>query len=279
MKVRKRQLPRGWYPDTAEEVKRKLDKWETELGPAEDGALAGIVPHAGWEFSGILAYDVIRRVRKNSNTIVVIGGHLGHSASILAAFEDAYETPAGVLKSDLSLLNEISSTIDISEDVHADNTVEIQFPMVEALFPEADALYLRAPAGKKSITLGSVIVEAAEKLGKTVSVIGSTDLTHYGPAYSFSPHGSGSSAYEWVKNKNDAEILHHFIRMDENAAVQKANADHAACSVGAAAAAMGFAKKSGVSRGRLINYSNSYEISPASSFVGYGGVAYYSGSK
>ncbi len=279
MKVRKRQLPRGWYPDNPDEVKKRLDQWESELEAAEEGAVAGIVPHAGWVFSGMLAYDVIRRLRKNSDTIVVIGGHLGPGTPVLASFDDAYETPAGVLEADVALLNEIRSRIEIREDIRADNTVEIQFPMVEALFPQVKALYMRAPAGRDSFTLGNVIAEAAVKLGETVRVIGSTDLTHYGPAYNFSPHGSGAAAYEWVKNKNDAEILDFFIRMEEDAAVQKANTDQAACSIGAAAAAIAFAKKNGVSSGKLINYSSSYDISPGSSFVGYGGVAYYPDSK
>ena len=66
MRVRKRCLPPGWYPATAEESRREVEAMLAATSPPEAGARppaatarAGIIPHAGWHFSGRLALEVL----------------------------------------------------------------------------------------------------------------------------------------------------------------------------------------------------------------------------
>src|SRR5512135_3004963 len=95
MSVRKRCLPPGWYPGSAAETRREI---ESLRGPNADdglgsegaaGACAGILPHAGWHFSGRLALQVLSVLCRGIDTMVIIGGHLGPADRIVAAFEDA----------------------------------------------------------------------------------------------------------------------------------------------------------------------------------------------
>ncbi|MDR3122844.1 MAG: AmmeMemoRadiSam system protein B, partial [Treponema sp.] len=57
MIIREPSLPPGWYPRSAGEIKRFLEKWKPpaqgESGASrKDGGAAAISPHAGWYYSG-----------------------------------------------------------------------------------------------------------------------------------------------------------------------------------------------------------------------------------
>ena len=122
--------------------------------------------------------------------------------------------------------------------------------------------------------LGEKLYDVSVKLGRNVAVVGSTDLTHYGPAYGFSPAGSGNAAVEWVREENDKPFLDLLLKMDGEGAMNHANTHGSACSAGAAAAAVSFARTSGVKEGTLIGYRMSCDLHRAESFVGYGGIAF-----
>ena len=276
MSVRRRCLSSGWYPETAEQAVREINEMGVP-GTAVRPACAGIVPHAGWHFSGRLALEVLSFCARGVDTIVIIGGHMGSADRILSAFDDSYETPLGALKADLRLLHSLQSIMDIGEDRERDNTVEVHLPLVRFLAPECMVLGMRAPASPRAADLGKAIFDAAADLGRTVAVVGSTDLTHYGSNYDFAPAGSGAEALTWVREVNDRRIVASMLDLDVETAVQHARHERAACSVGGAAAAMRFAKESGVSRGRLLRYMTSFDVQPGASFVGYAGILYERG--
>ena len=280
MTIRRRVLPPGWYPGTEEETQETIERYLRDIGgrssiESQEG-ISGVAPHAGWEFSGRIALDVLLHIRNPVGTIVVVGGHLSPSAGILAAMEDGYETPLGILPADLELLGVIEtlSEISFSEDRSADNTVEVQLPFIKYLFPESRALSIRAAPSADSIVLGKAIKEAAESLGRTVAVIGSTDLTHYGSNYGFSPAGMGEEAVNWVKEVNDRGFIDSLLAMDPEAALDHAARNQSACSAGGAVAALSFAREMGANEGELIQYLTSYDIYPNESFVGYAGIIY-----
>jgi hypothetical protein len=279
MAVRKRALPPGWYPASSWEVERQFQDWEEKV--PLDGkeasftdAAAGIVPHAGWSFSGLLAYRVFRLISRNVDTLVIVGGHMNSSDPVAAAGEKSYETPFGPVEADYELLAYLKDGVKIVQDPVPDNTVEVQLPFVAGIFSGKKALYLRAPGSAAAQELGRRIADAEQEFSKRIAVIGSTDLTHYGPDYGFSPKGSGKKAEEWVRNQNDREIIDAFLGMNTERVMKKALKDRAACSPGGPVAAIEFAVKKGISSGSLIGYALSSDFMPRNSFVGYAGVVY-----
>jgi MEMO1 family protein len=276
MKVRRRCLPPGWYPGDAEQTRQAIERLSGEIPPDSLTGVAGVAPHAGWEFSGSIALAVLARIARGMDTIVIIGGHLGPADGILCAFEDAYETPLGLLSADVELLNALARKITIREDRHQDNTVEIQLPFVRYLAPDIRALGLRAAPDLSAEALGKAIAEAADALGRRVGVLGSTDLTHYGANYGFAPAGTGEAALRWVKEVNDKRLIDSLLSLDVDEALERGLKERSACSLGGALAAMGYARARGVDRGVLLRYSTSHDVHPAESFVGYAGVIYSS---
>jgi MEMO1 family protein len=274
MRVRRRSLPPGWYPGTPAETLRAIQEMAPPPTAPAGACVAGVVPHAGWGFSGAVALEVLSRLASSIDTMVIIGGHLGPSDGILCAFEDAYETPLGSIPADLELLSRLREAVPMEEDRHADNTVEVQLPFLRHLAPHARCLGLRAPPSDDAQALGRGIAAAARSLGRRVAVAGSTDLTHYGPSYGFSPMGAGEQAHAWVRDVNDRRLIESLCAMNAEAALELALRERSACSVGGAVAALAFARELGATSGALVRYLTSLDMHPSESFVGYAGIVY-----
>lgn len=272
MSVRRRALNAGWYPRNADDVRKTLDDWSTNLSSVE--GCAAIVPHAGWYFSGKLAFQTFGALKNDIDLMVVLGGHLAAEASLLVSDEDEFEVPGGTIKNDLDLVNTIKKTFKASEDWDVDNGVEVQLPLIKYFWPDARIVSLRVPPSNLAFDLGALLYEWSLSAGKTVGVAGSTDLTHYGPNYGFTPHGTGKEALEWVEKKNDAELIRLLINMEAEQAVVHAQTHRSACSIGAAAASLTFASLAGAKEAVMTGYLNSYRIQPGASFVGYAGIVY-----
>ncbi|MDY7028247.1 MAG: AmmeMemoRadiSam system protein B [Spirochaetota bacterium] len=274
-KRRRRVLPFGWYPSDRAAAERVFQQWEENIQTGRDlNGFAAIVPHAGWSFSGELAYRTMRMLDPEEDVVVVIGGHMMPGSGVVAAFEETIETPLGPLEVAGGLLELLKKQLPIEYDRTPDNTVEVQLPMIKHLFGTASVVWLRVGAGEEAIELGRTIAGAAHEYGGKVCVVGSTDLTHYGPNYGFTPRGTGRQALEWARKENDAGIIQQMVEMNPRKVLEWGEQHKAACSAGAAAAAIECASAWGCEEGILIGYENSYSIHPDSSFVGYAGVIY-----
>jgi MEMO1 family protein len=272
--VRQRKLSAGWYPQTGKGTELVLHDWCCrDLEKPRSRAV--VVPHAGWTFSGRLAFDTLSTLER-SKTVVVVGGHLSSSAPLVVAAEDAYETPLGLVEADAELRDLVMQNFEIVPDEDSENSVEVVLPMIRYLNPEARALWIRVGPNSELVhRLAGVLAETAQRQDAyDITVIGSTDLTHYGPAFGFTDHGLGDEAHSWVRESNDATILAKLVQMDADGVTEAGPRDRSACSAGAAAVAVEYANAVGCDDAELIGYHTSYDCQPADSFVGYAGLTY-----
>lgn len=274
MDTRKRGLPNGWYPDSPSGVGDAIVSWEAELGqgPAGAEAIAAIAPHAGWYYSGKTAWRAWRRAAQ-ADTVVVVGGHRPAGSGFSVARQSSYSTPLGPIRADRGLGELLERELGAERDLAADNTVEVHLPMVRYRFPEAEALWVRAPNDESASRLGEWLAEYSRKVGRRLFVLGSTDLCHYGPNYGWEPAGGGEAGRGWARGADEA-ISRAFEDMSEGPALELARVRRAACSVGAALAAMSFARAFACRRGELLALVSSLDTAPAESFVGYCAIAY-----
>ena len=273
--TRNRSLPSGWYPRTCEDVLADVHRWR---GANDARFTSVVVPHAGWSYSGALACRTIGRLLPAA-TVVICGGHLHADDPVVVMAEDGFETPCGTLVTDDSLRGRLVERLRAELGSGPDNTVEVQLPFVSALFPDSRVVCLRCPPSRLAVQTGTVLAQIRAELDRSGPVepivcIGSTDLTHYGPAYGFAPHGGGSGAVEWVRTENDGAIVAAMRALDADRTIMLANRTKAACSAGAAAAAIAFALGCGVRESELVGYHTSHDVSPSESFVGYAGVGF-----
>ncbi|OPX19467.1 MAG: AmmeMemoRadiSam system protein B [Desulfobacca sp. 4484_104] len=276
MGVRQRTLPVGWYPGSAYACQEEIADFIRGVKrlPAGTKVYGGIMPHAGWYFSGKLAAQVFYLAAQalQPQVVCVFGGHLGSASPPLMVSDDGWETPLGTIPVVTEMLGPLRERLRFEEEYPGDNTIEIQLPFVKHFFPQAKLLALRAPQSPQALELGRAVVEVAQNLNLSLLAFGSADLTHYGPNYGWAPKGYGAAAVKWVKEINDKHFIDQALALNAKGVLEAAARDQSSCSPGAVAAAISAAKALGASQARLVDYYTSYDIRPGDSFVGYAGI-------
>jgi AmmeMemoRadiSam system protein B len=207
---------------------------------------------------------------------LLFGMHLHPQSPCYMMTEGAWETPFGSIEVDRELAAELKElhefVVETPTDFTPDNTVELQLPFLKYFFPDAKVVALGVPPSIGSLEVGISAVDVARKRGRTVMIVGSTDLTHYGANYGFTAKGTGKSAVSWVREKNDPAVIEAMLDLDPERIVRVAQANQNACCAGAAATAVAGATRLGADKAEHVAYATSYEKSPGDSFVGYVGI-------
>jgi hypothetical protein len=244
--------------------------------------VAGIVPHAGWHYSGGVAGRVWRALRETTRpeTIIIFGTVHYPGVADNAAYPDgSWQTPIGPIEVDAELARSLGGALGplllLDPEAHdREHSIEVNLPFVKALFPECRILPIAVPPSAAAATLGGRIAELTA--GRSIIAVGSTDLTHYGDRYGFAPRGHGPDAYAWMR-ANDRRMIEIIEGLRAADAVPEAMAHHNACGPGAIAATLGYARAAGAERGQLLEYKTSHDVSRDPVFdlgVGYAGVVF-----
>lgn len=281
--IRKADFAGSWYPGSGRECAKTLAQFVEKgvPGPAE-GVLGvgGIVPHAGWFYSGEVAAKVmaVMAQKRRPDLVCLFGMHLAPSHPNIIMAQGEYETPLGNLPvaedAAALLVKGFDFLVETPGRHNPDNTIELQLPMVKHFFGDVKVLGIGAPPVHRTLAVARAVADVAAHLGYTLSVIGSTDLTHYGPNYGFSPHGSGQAAVKWVREQNDRAVMDKMLALDDAGVIDEALASRNACCGGAAAAAIAASKSLGAQKAQEIAYTTSLEKGGGPSFVGYAGIVF-----
>ncbi|MCF7861386.1 AmmeMemoRadiSam system protein B [Candidatus Woesearchaeota archaeon] len=151
--------------------------------------IGAISPHAGYMASGpgaALVYNTIKKNRNVKTFIVLAPNHTGRGRTSL--IKDSYLTPLGECKVDLKVADEIINNTPIVEDSVAhilEHSLEVQLPFIQYFFPEAKIV----PIIISSMRNMAEISESFSKVldWDTDCVVASSDFTHYGYGYGYSP--------------------------------------------------------------------------------------------
>jgi len=290
MQTRKPVVAGQFYPADREtclkQLRECLPSPEIEA-PLPEPLVAGLVPHAGWTFSGPLAalvFSAVRQRRPNVGTFVVFGsahGYFGHKPALDAS--DSWETPLGTIGIDTPfrdlLLDRGVAVIDSSAH-HYEHSIEVQVPFIQHLFPNARLLPIIVSATEAAIALGNACADRLSASEASVVCIGSTDLTHYGPRYGFTPMGIGSEGLHWADGVNDRQFIDLALRLEPERLLANAIENCNACGPGAAAAVVTVARRLGARKGVLLAHTNSNEVmlremgTTSRDSVGYGAIVF-----
>lgn len=281
--IRKAAFAGSWYPARASECERQIEAFLAEDTSSKQfhmHAVGGIVPHAGWYFSGSIACRVFHALKQTAaadpDVLLLFGMHLHPQSPRYMMAEGAWETPFGSIEVDRELAAGIMElhefVVETPTDFTPDNTVELQLPFLKYFFQNAKVVAMGVPPSIASLDVGTSAVDVARKLGRTAMIVGSTDLTHYGANYGFTAKGRGKSAVSWVRERNDPLVIDAMLDLDSERIVKVAQSNQNACCAGAAATAVAGATRLGADMAEHVAYATSYEKSPGDSFVGYVGI-------
>jgi hypothetical protein len=228
-KVRRAVFAGSWYPSSASECEREITGFLAEgrnLHPPGRPLVGGIVPHAGWFFSGAIACRVIQVLAQDAppDAVVLFGMHMHPGQQPVIMDRGAWETPLGPLPIAEKLADYLTThmtfRLERPEDPNRDNTIELQLPFIRHLFGEIPILPIGVPPSEAALRVAQTVVEGARHLALDIKIVGSTDLTHYGPNYGFTRHGSGAAAVAWVKEDNDRRFIDAALAMNPEAVME-----------------------------------------------------------
>ncbi|MFH1370220.1 MAG: AmmeMemoRadiSam system protein B [Planctomycetota bacterium] len=271
MQKRKPIVAGQFYPGGKNQCIDEINQCLEEATPTTslpDTIVAGIVPHAGWAFSGATAamvFSAIRQLHPKVDTFVIFGAAHGYLGQPPAVYDKgAWSTPLGDIAIDEGLAGTIleSKTAISDRDAHdSEHSMEVQVPFIQYLFPDAQIVPILTPPSELAIRLGEIvasIISSDEE--RKIVCLGSTDLTHYGPRYGFMPMGSGKEGLKWATEVNDKQFIDFALELQPDKMLESAAENYNACGAGAAAAAVAAAKALGKTKGVLLAHTNSNEI-------------------
>jgi hypothetical protein len=283
MNVRKAKFAGSWYPGTENECKQEIERFtrlNVSVSSKNIKRVGGIVPHAGWQFSGQIACNVMYCLKglQDPDVVIIFGMHLPSNGPNIIMPEGAWETPLGLIRVHEELAqmmtHRFTFEIETPSKFYQDNTIELQMPLIKYFFPNAKVVAMGVPPNPDSLEIGKTIVKYAEKKKLKIMVLGSTDLTHYGPNFGMTTKGRGREAVNWVRYENDRRIVELMLDMEPEKVINESLNNRNACCGGAAAAAIEAVKQLGATESESLVYATSYDKSPSDSFVGYVGIIY-----
>lgn len=271
MASRKPTVAGQFYPASAQQCRDEirqclLDRPVHET--FESPLTAGIVPHAGWIFSGDLAGMTFAAIQKANGTVdslILLGAvhrWFGHSPAVYPS--GSWLSPLGEIAIDEDLARRIVKLTEAepNPDAHrSEHSIEVQIPFIQYLFPEAKIVPILVPLDVDVVAFGGGLARVIRECSdRRIACVASTDLTHYGPRYGFAPEGVGAESLFWAKNVNDREFIDSAIAMDAPALVRKAIDHSSACGPAAAGVAVATARALGKTQGILLAHTTSSEV-------------------
>ena len=221
--------------------------------------VGGVVPHAGYIFSGPVAAHFYAELAKDGfpDTFVILGpNHYGVGSGVAIATED-FKTPFGVVKIDRELAKDIArDVIDLDNYAHRyEHSIEVQLPFLQFFKKNIKfvPISMLLQEYELAIEVGKIIREAID--GKNAVIIASSDFSHYVPkklAYS-----NDSLAIERIVER-DIKGLYRVLR--ENNITM--------CGYGPVAAMLEATR----GKPKLLKYATSGDVQPMNEVVGYASI-------
>jgi len=179
-----------WYPAEERELESLLDDCfassETRTGRCLlPNGLGFVVPHAGPQYSGVVAASVYRSLRRQrpERIILLAFPHRGGLRGPAVPEASSIATPLGNVPVDCELRTRFRQ---ISEDRVCDHSFEIQLPFLQKAAPGAriSPLYVGPMSASERRSAAEAL---AEEWRPGTVFLASSDFTHYGSNFGYVP--------------------------------------------------------------------------------------------
>ncbi len=269
--IRRPAVAGHFYPGEPEALGQAVDFCLREAGtsrfPAETrvDALACIVPHAGYPYSGPVAGAVYRRLTPPSRVILVGPRHFPEGRPMAIVSEGEWLTPLGAARIDAELASELKRACPLlREDAVAhehEHALEVQLPFLQRIARE----FTFVP-----IVLGTIVLAALEELGEAMArvaagrgpvlVVASSDMNHY--------------ESDSLTRPKDRMAIAKILELDPTGLYETVREhDISMCGFAAAVAALFAARRLGASEAELVSYATSGDVTgDREAVVGYAGI-------
>ena len=228
-------------------------------------ALAVVLPHAGYVYSGALAAETLSSVQIPETVIIIGPNHRGQGAPIALSMI-TWEMPLGQVPVDreiCDLIHSSSQNIKVDELAHKyEHSLEVQLPFLQLLQKTLSIVplvvsHISYPLCEE---VANAIASAIRTSTKDVLIIASSDMSHYEPRRS--TEKKDRLALQCIEQMNPHNLYRTVI--DNRISM---------CGVIPVVIAMLAAKIQGGKKYRLVGYTDSgYVSGDTEQVVGYAGV-------
>jgi MEMO1 family protein len=257
-----------FYPgdpdDLRAEVRGYLSQASTNQAPVR--AMACIVPHAGYMYSGHVAGAVFARVEVPKRCVVLCPNHTGVGRALAVMSEGAWQTPLGDVPLDGGLaaaLKERFPALQEDSTAHrAEHAAEVELPFLFLRQPELRFVPIAVGTGQFEALeqLGKALADVIAGLNDPILIVASSDMNHYEP--------------DAVTRVKDHRAIERILTLDprglHDVVTQQ---DISMCGLGPAVAMLTAARQLGAKSAELVKYATSGDVSgDRNMVVGYAGV-------
>lgn len=252
MTVRAPAVAGSFYSDQGEQLRRDLNV----LIPAakRERAVAVIVPHAGYPYSGRVAGAVYGRVEIPRDVVILCFNHHGAGKDFAVWPEGAWRTPLGDAPVNGELARAIKEAFlpaDFDEEGHQDeHSGEVQVPFLQQVRPDLRIVPVALSVGhdEKSVAQLKAFGKALAGVPGEFLVVASTDLNHYEDQKTTVE--KDEAVIRAVEALDDAALLHE-VRTREISM----------CGVAPTVAMIAYAKAKGASKAKTVAHATSGDVS------------------
>ena len=268
--LREAKVAGQFYPDDPAELRELVDEFlQRQPEPAGKKPRILIVPHAGYQYSGLVAANAYRQLQGHRYDGVVVVGftHRVSFPSVSVDTVEAYHTPLGEIPVDQEAVAILRTLYDFAswEPAHeaGEHSLEVQLPFLQVVFDRVRIVPILMgtfePEVADRVAAG---LQALSRLGDYLFIF-TTDLSHYHP-------------YDEAEKKDEATV-DAILRETPEAVHRLFGRDQIeACGHGPILAGLKLAASLGYPPKVLLQYANSGDTAGTpKSVVGYAAIAMY----
>lgn len=277
-----------FYPADKTALKSMIDGFfsKLEIASVKDKPVkVGIVPHAGYVFSGKCAAFLYKQLRNSEfDTFIILGtNHSGLGEKIAFSIDD-FDNVFGKVESDMDVFEELvvkmkhnKFNVGVSEEAHKyEHSIEVQIPFLQQVTSKFKIVpvLLRDLSVMEIENIGKIIsnlVKEQEKKGKKIFVLASSDFTHYGKSYGFAPFKESLRDNLY---KLDGVAIDKILELDVEGFYGKAR-QTTICGFNAVSVAVSVAKNLGLKGEKLCYYTSGDVLNKWDNVVGYASIGFY----
>jgi hypothetical protein len=237
----------------------------------DERAVAVVVPHAGYDFSGETAGAVFSQVRVPDAVIILGPNHWGSGSEFAIMSEGSWEMPFGEVEVDSQIAVSLKQRCPfLREDAAAHQTehsLEVEVPFLQYVNPNVQIVPITISTMNQTQleALGRCISETVRNLEEEILIVASTDMSH-------TEHSNPAKQAE-VRRK-DMMAIEAILKLDAEKLLRVVREERITmCGPAPVAAAITAARLLGSEKGRLVSYTTSHDVTGDYSYVvGYAGI-------
>jgi len=183
----------GFYTDDPVRLRAQVEEM-LDSAPARKGVRALVVPHAGYAYSGAVAGKAFATLDGAAVRRVILLGPSHHrsfsGAALPARNIAAFSTPLGDVLLDMEALASLRGDPDFRGPAAAhgpEHSLEVELPFLQVVAPKAEIVPILVGQIEDLEHARRVARALAPLLDQTTVVIASSDFTHHGARYGWTP--------------------------------------------------------------------------------------------